>query len=57
MEFYTNNQVGYKGHQPQWRTEEWDHIQAISTLPLRVKPMMRMPLPALGLGFGFGIRV
>ena len=25
--FGIKSTVGYRGHQPQWRTEEWDHIQ------------------------------
>ena len=37
--------VGYKGHEPGWRTEEWDHIQ--NQLTLRVKPMMRMEPPRM----------
>jgi len=37
--------VGYKGHQPQWRTQEWDHIQ--NQLTLRVKPLMRMEPPRM----------
>ncbi|MGB1598666.1 MAG: hypothetical protein ACPIOQ_38290, partial [Promethearchaeia archaeon] len=36
---------GYAGHQPTWRTEEWDHIQ--NQLTLRVKPMMRMQPPRM----------
>ena len=43
--FGTKYCYGYAGHQPTWRTEEWDHIQ--NQLTLRVKPMMRMQPPRM----------
>ena len=36
---------GYSGHQPTWRTEQWEHIQ--EQLTLRVRPTMRAPVPRM----------